>query len=144
MNRVSSTDFAGTRPGRRLGLLAALTLAFCGISSVLAGQAAGDPVIAAAGDIACSPSSQYYNGGNGVSDHCRQKYTSNLLLNAGLSGVITLGDNQYDTGKLSSFQQVFDPTWGRVKAIMHPGLGNHEYKTTGAAGTHTRGSEYDG
>jgi acid phosphatase type 7 len=97
-------------------------------------RAAADPVIGAAGDIACSASSQYYNGGSGTSTRCRQKYTSNLVVNAGLSAVITLGDNQYDTGKLSSFEQVFDPTWGRVKSIMHPGLGNHEYLTSGAAG----------
>jgi hypothetical protein len=122
------------RPVRRRAYLCALVLALIGVPLVLAARATADPVIAAAGDIACSPSSQYYKGGNGTSDRCRQKYTSNLLVNAGLSAVITLGDNQYDTAKLSSFNQVFDPTWGRFKAIMHPGLGNHEYLTSGAAG----------
>jgi fibronectin type 3 domain-containing protein len=95
---------------------------------------AADPVIAAAGDIACSPSSSNYNGGNGTSDACRMKYTSNLLVNAGLSAVLPIGDTQYDSGKLTSFMSSYDPTWGRVKSISRPAIGNHEYKTTDAAG----------
>ena len=96
--------------------------------------AAADPVIAAAGDIACSASAQYYNGGLGTSTRCRQKYTSDLLVNAGLSAVLTLGDNQYDTGSLSGFQKSYHPSWGRVKPITRPVAGNHEYNTTAAGG----------
>ena len=40
-----------------------------------AALAASDPVIAAAGDIACDPASSGFNGGNGVLTRCRQKYT---------------------------------------------------------------------
>ena len=95
---------------------------------------AADPVIAAAGDIACSPSSQYFNGGAGTSTRCRQRYTSDLLVNAGLSAVLTLGDNQYDAAKLSGFRGSYHPSWGRVKPITRPAAGNHEYNTPGAAG----------
>src|SRR5919109_4564076 len=102
--------------------------------SAPAAAEAADPVIAAAGDIACSPSSSNYNGGNGTADACRMKYTSNLLVNAGLSAVLPLGDTQYDTAKLTSFMSSYDPTWGRVKSITRPAIGNHEYLTTGAAG----------
>jgi len=55
---------------------------------------AADPVIAAAGDIACSSSSSNFNGGNGTADKCRQKYTSDLLVNQGLGAVLPLGDAQ--------------------------------------------------
>jgi chitodextrinase len=48
--------------------------------------------------------------------------------------VLPLGDTQYDTGKLTSFMSSYDPTWGRVKSISRPAVGNHEYKTTDAAG----------
>src|SRR5207247_2536993 len=48
----------------------------------------GDPVIAAAGDIACDPADGNYNAGNGTANACRQKYTSDLLVNAGLAGVL--------------------------------------------------------
>jgi hypothetical protein len=34
--------------------------------------AAGDPVIAAAGDIACDPTSSSFNGGQGTSDSCKR------------------------------------------------------------------------
>src|SRR5512135_1956766 len=60
--------------------------------------AASDPVIAAAGDIACDPSNTSFNNGNGTSGSCREKATSDLLVNAGLSAVLPLGDNQYYCG----------------------------------------------
>ncbi|TMK63139.1 MAG: hypothetical protein E6G53_12105 [Actinobacteria bacterium] len=93
-----------------------------------------DPVVAAAGDIACDPSDPGYNGGLGVSARCQQKATSDLLLNTGLSGVLTLGDEQYDDAALSKFQSVYASTWGRANALNHPAIGNHEYLTSGAAG----------
>jgi concanavalin A-like lectin/glucanase superfamily protein/calcineurin-like phosphoesterase family protein len=93
-----------------------------------------DPVIAAAGDIACDPSDPGYYGGNGTTGRCQQKATSNLVVGTGLSGVLTLGDEQYDDATLSKFQSVYAGTWGRANALNHPGIGNHEYLTSGAAG----------
>lgn len=95
---------------------------------------AADPVIAAAGDIACAPNDQYYNGGAGSTNNCRQSAVSDLLVGTGLTGVLPLGDEQYDAGQLSYFQQVYAPTWGRSDSIVHPALGNHEYLTSGASG----------
>jgi calcineurin-like phosphoesterase family protein len=91
-------------------------------------------VIAAAGDIACSTSASGYNGGKGTADKCRQKYTSDLLVNAGLAAVLPLGDTQYESASLSQLTKSYNPTWGRVKSITRPAAGNHEYKTSGAAG----------
>jgi hypothetical protein len=62
------------------------------------------------------------------------KYTSNLLVGSGLSAVLPLGDDQYNCGTLSAFDASYDPTWGRVKSITHPAVGNHEYLTTLGAG----------
>ena len=89
--------------------------------------AAQDPSIAAAGDIACTPSSVYYNGGAGTADRCRHRYTSDLLVNAGFSAVLALGDTQYESGEYANFQTSYNPTWGRVKQITRPAIGNHEY-----------------
>jgi Ca2+-binding RTX toxin-like protein len=94
----------------------------------------GDPVIAAAGDIACDTNSEFFNGGVGMEGHCRQLKTSDLLLNAGLSAVLALGDNQYHNGSLSDFNASFDPSWGRLKPIIRPIPGNHEYSTDDARG----------
>lgn len=98
----------------------------------------GDPVIAAAGDIACDPTENGFNNGNGTSKHCQEKWTANEL--SGVTAVLPLGDNQYQCGSLSAFQQSYDPTWGQQKEIEHPVVGNHEYyhgcpgSTTGAGG----------
>jgi hypothetical protein len=51
-----------------------------------------------------------------------------------LDAVLTLGDNQYERGALEAFRTRYDKTWGRVKPITHPTVGNHEYLTPGAAG----------
>jgi hypothetical protein len=93
-----------------------------------------DPVIAAAGDIACDPLDPSYNGGLGTADHCHQKLTSDLLVNAGLQAILTLGDTQYDCGGAGAFGSAFDPTWGRVKSLIHPTIGNHEYQSTDVFG----------
>ena len=94
----------------------------------------GDPVVVAAGDIACSPADANYNGGAGTADACHQKATSDLVLSLNPAAVITLGDEQYNSGKLTDFLTSYDPTWGRFKDITHPSLGNHEFGTTGASG----------
>jgi hypothetical protein len=91
---------------------------------------AADPVIAAAGDIACSPSDPAFNGGIGNGTGCRQQYTSDLLVGAGLSAVLPLGDIQYDCARLTDFAGSFGPSWGRVKPLMRPTPGNHEYQTS--------------
>src|SRR5438094_771805 len=113
----------------RAAVLLALAAALAAAGA--AGQArAADPVLAGAGDISCDPLNSNYRGGLGSSAACRQKYTSDLLVAMNPAAVINLGDNQYECGSLAAFQQSYDPTWGRVKAITHPSIGNHEYITS--------------
>ncbi|MDX6645208.1 MAG: hypothetical protein QOK40_935, partial [Miltoncostaeaceae bacterium] len=91
-----------------------------------------DPVVAAAGDIACDPGGGNFTGAS--IGTCQMRATSDLLLDGDVSSVLTLGDNQYENNTYSSYLQSFDPTWGRVKPLIHPGIGNHEYLTAGAGG----------
>ena len=105
-----------------------------------AALAASDPVIAVAGDIACDPTNSGFNGGNGSTNSCRQKYTSDLLVNAGLAAVLPLGDNQYYCGGYQAFLQSYDPSWGRIKSITRPVVGNHEYLTSGGTDCTTANS----
>jgi chitodextrinase len=133
------------RPGRRRALLRSVVLLvlLAGLLSVgnrerasasPAGPqlaAASDPVIAAAGDIACDPTNSNFNGGLGTSKNCRQKYTSDLLVNSGLDAVLILGDNQYYCGGYQAYVQSYDLSWGRIKGITRPAAGNHEYLTSG-------------
>jgi hypothetical protein len=93
------------------------------------------PVIAAAGDIACDPSSGNFQGGAGTVDGCAERATSDLMLGMpDLTAVLALGDIQYEDGSLAKFRSSYDPSWGRLRAITRPAVGNHEYLTRGAAG----------
>jgi acid phosphatase type 7 len=48
--------------------------------------------------------------------------------------VFTTGDNAYDSGTDTEFENCYEPTWGRHKARTYPTPGNHDYKTAGASG----------
>ncbi len=94
----------------------ALVLGFC----VNRSAEAADPVLVGAGDIArCSSPGD--------------EATAKLL--DGISGtVFTTGDNAYESGTASEFNNCYHPSWGRHKARTKPTPGNHEYYTSGASG----------
>ena len=93
-----------------------------------------DAVVVAAGDIAC--------GADSGSAACKELLTSDLAVQINPTAVLLLGDVQYEKGQYEYFLNGkgvgtgtgYDPTWGRLKAVTHPSVGNHEYLTTGAAG----------
>src|SRR3989442_206808 len=59
--------------------------------------------------------------------------TANLL--DGIPGtVFAAGDNAYDSGTLTQYQQCYHPNWGRHKDRTQPVPGERDYKTAGAAG----------
>jgi hypothetical protein len=81
-------------------------------------------VIAAAGDIACNSAPAT------IGTTCQQRLTASLLAaGPSLSGVLTLGDLQYECGDYSNLLKFYDPTWGQFRALTHPAIGNHEYLT---------------
>jgi concanavalin A-like lectin/glucanase superfamily protein/chitobiase/beta-hexosaminidase-like protein/calcineurin-like phosphoesterase family protein len=102
--------------------------------------AAADPVIAAAGDIACDPAASVYNGGNGTGTDCVAKATATLL--GGVDAVLPLGDEQYACGGLAAFNQSYEGSWGPQKTVSHPVPGNHEYQTTGGTDCSTNAAGY--
>jgi hypothetical protein len=131
---MRATSFQNPRPYISIVILIALVWISFG-SAKLAGTlavvlAASDPVIAAAGDIACDPANSNFNNGEGNQSSCRQKYTSELLMDANLAAVLPLGDVQYECGGYRAFLQSYDASWGRVKSLSHPVVGNHEYLTS--------------
>ena len=99
-------------------------------------SAAEDPVIAAAGDIACAP------GVARTKAKCHQGNTADLLQAGNYAAVLPLGDEQYDCGKLDAFRSVYGPTWGQFNADAYPIVGDNEYEgdscvTPGASGYFT-------
>jgi acid phosphatase type 7 len=106
--------------GRRL---AAFSLVLALAVPALPGEVmAADPVIVAAGDIACP-------------DPCRaQRRTADLIRVMDPRAVLTLGDNQYEDGRFTDFMDSYRPTWGRFKRRTYPTPGNHDYHVPGARG----------
>ena len=93
-----------------------------------------DPVIAAAGDIACAPP------GTRTSKQCHQAATADLL--AGANAVLPVGDEQYECGQPDAFNQVYNASWGKYKGVSNPVVGDNEYSgggcsTPGAEGYYT-------
>ena len=84
--------------------------------------------IAAAGDIACPPLA------TPTATTCRQAATARLIARRDVAAVIPLGDTQYDSGQLSEYQASYANSWGAFRDISYPAVGNHEYRTPGAAG----------
>ena len=48
--------------------------------------------------------------------------------------MLPLGDLQYEKGILDGFRNSYDKSWGAMKSITKPVVGNHESLTPGAAG----------
>jgi len=98
--------------------------------------ATSDPVVAAAGDIACDPRAKTSAADSDETgaQQCHQAATAALVAAMHPAAVLTLGDEQYPDAALDSFMAGYDKTWGAFKAITHPAVGNHEYHTPGAAG----------
>jgi acid phosphatase type 7 len=97
-------------------------LAVAAILGPAAAANAKAPIVAAAGDIACTPTDPV------TPTTCHQMQTSNLFVgNPAITAVLPLGDEQYEDGLLSEFQNSYDLSWGRALGTTHPVPGNHEY-----------------
>lgn len=84
--------------------------------------------VVAVGDIACAP------GARVTATTCRQAATAKLAAAQKPNRVIALGDLQYPKGSYSDFVNSYAKSWGALKSVTMPVVGNHEYETPGAAG----------
>ena len=126
------------RVGARSLAVATSVVTICAVAVATHGAGTADaestpPVlVSVAGDIACGTTVAAYNDGAGTATQCRQKYTSDLIL--GSDAVWTLGDHVYPTATAAQLKAVYEPTWGRMKAVTYPSLGDHDHTATGDAG----------
>src|SRR5436305_6062981 len=113
------------RAGRTSGAVAAAVL----LAAAQVAHAAPDPVLAAAGDIACAP------GTTTTATTCQQQATADLVSSNAPTAVAVLGDNQYQSGTYAEYTGAgaFGATWGAFKSLIHPALGNHEYGQNGTS-----------
>jgi hypothetical protein len=117
-----------------MGLAVLLSVGFLGPEGSVSAQDSTDPVFVGAGDIARCDRTH---------DEATAKLLHNIVDAAAPSPttVFTTGDNAYESGTLSEYQNCYgpqpatDPNWGYFKAITKPSPGNHEYyKSAGASG----------
>jgi hypothetical protein len=96
---------------------------------------ATNPVLVAVGDIACEPDDDENSGnpaavkcnGAGIGGQTAEYATAQQAYSMQPDLVAILGDEQYQVGKLSDFEQSYDQTWGGLKMLERPSPGNHEY-----------------
>jgi len=61
--------------------------------------------------------------------------TSNMIVaDSTIDAVLVMGDNNYEQGLLSQYQNQYEPTWGRFKSKTYPVPGNHEYNSGNIGG----------
>jgi hypothetical protein len=59
---------------------------------------------------------------------CREKDVSDIAVSVSPQALLGLGDYQYEVPSAKAFASTYGPTWGRLKAITIPAIGNQEYK----------------
>ena len=96
------------------------------------------PVLAVVGDVACQPGetepSGEKAGENCVGDSAQnlfasQAATAKQIENMKPDLVALVGDEQYQVGQYSDFENSYELTYGAFKFITRPAPGNHEFYT---------------
>ncbi len=101
------------------------------------------PVLAVVGDVACQPGQE--GSGEKAGENCNGDTAQNLLASQASTAqqienmkpdrVALLGDEQYQVGQYSDFENSYETTYGAFKSITRPAPGNHEfYVEHGAVG----------
>lgn len=80
--------------------------------------------IVAVGDMGCDPK----DPGVGTTLECQSQAVSDLAVEVNPYAFIGLGDYQYEIPTTDGYNTVYDPSFGRLRDITFPVLGNQEYK----------------
>ena len=140
------------RASRRIGITVAVTVvALCALAGTgLAdgwwfssndnpwpyGATPPSPVLATVGDISCQPGTPQESekptdtcdqGSGSTVRNEAQNATAEQVEAMKPNLVAVLGDEQYQNGYYSDFQNSFDKYWGAFKFLQRPSPGNHEF-----------------
>lgn len=99
------------------------------VVGVLRGCAPTPPLhVIAVGDMACQPSDPRYNDGMGRDGQCRAQAVSDQAVARTPDLLLGLGDYQYEVASEADWAAAYAPSWGRLKDVTVPALGNQELK----------------
>jgi acid phosphatase type 7 len=101
------------------------------------------PVLAVVGDVACQPGQE--PAGEKAGENCSGDTAQNLVLSQAATAqeienlkpdlIALVGDEQYQVGQYSDFENSYDLSYGAFKFLTRPAPGNHEfYVEHGAVG----------
>jgi len=102
------------------------------------------PVLVVVGDVACQPG-ETEPSGEKAGENCVGDTAQNLLASQAATAkqiekikpdaIALVGDEQYQVGQYSDFENSYELTYGAFKMVTRPAPGNHEfYKEHGAIG----------
>jgi acid phosphatase type 7 len=96
------------------------------------------PVLAVVGDVSCQPGETEPTGEkageNCIGDTAQNLYASQAATAAQIENmkpalIALVGDEQYQVGQYSDFENSYETTYGGFKFITRPAPGNHEFYT---------------
>lgn len=123
-------DGAGrTRTGKRKALIAGLTGVGLVAAAFLLLRGCGDEQpqtvrAVAVGDMVCDPTDPAV----GSEDDCKSQEVSDIAVGLAPDAFLGLGDYVYEVPKSDTYASDYAPSWGRLRDITVPALGNQEYK----------------
>lgn len=92
--------------------------------------------VIAVGDMACAPVDPAFNDGKGQDDECMAQAVSDAAVARQPDLLLGLGDYQYEVASEADWASAYAPTWGRLREITRPALGNQELKVHKANSYH--------
>jgi Calcineurin-like phosphoesterase len=84
--------------------------------------------VIAVGDMACAPVDPAFNDGAGAGGECQAQAVSDVAVARQPDLVLGLGDYQYEVASEADWAAAYAPSWGRLREVTRPALGNQELK----------------
>ena len=115
------------RRRRVIGLIVTIALIIVAVLLLLRACSGSQPqsvTVVAAGDMSCDPRDPGVSSGL----DCQAQEVSDIAVGLQPYAFVGLGDYQYEIPTTEGYTDFYDPSWGRLRDITFPALGNQEYK----------------
>ncbi len=99
--------------------------------------------VVAAGDMACDLTDPS-NRATSTTDECQGQRVSDVAVSLRPDYLLGLGDYQYEVPAAQAYRDVYGPSWGRLRDVTIPAVGNQEYKVHDANTFHDYFGERSG